>query len=319
MPADDPMESYRKSQAAYGSFLTEYGLYRKYPFPGGEDRSFQSIPSPAIQLFCSSCNGERTWIELRKERCLSSTTVNEERAVKGDDDRSVGGCLVCHTFLCSSCQRQTIAFVVRFGADHKLNKRTGDPEKDALNPTTDVPYVLKVGQYPAWSIDPPKEVKIALGRHEDLYKRGTICESQGYGIGAFAYYRRIVEDMIDQLLADIAELIEPQEREKYRAALAKVRGTIVAADKIEIVKEMLPTFLRPGGINPLQTLHDALSVGIHALDEDDCLALAEGIRQSLAMLCKHIALAKQDAEEYATKITSVKERLDKIKRKSEGK
>ena len=297
------------------TFLEEYGLYRKFELPDVCRHVLNELPSPALQVFCPNCKEERTWQEFRYFRRLVGDQSNSVSA-------AVGNRQVVIQYGCAYCGEASVTYMVQFGSE---SARVKEAEQVLIShgKVADVSghgdWVMKIGQYPPWSIQPPKEVRAALGKYEDLYKRGSICESQGYGIGAFAYYRRIVEDVIDQLLADVAELIEPQEREKYRAALAKVVGTIVAADKIEVVKDMLPTFLRPGGMNPLQTLHDALSVGIHGLDENDCLALAEGVRHSLAMLCKHIALAKQDAEGYAMKITSVKERLDKINRKREGK
>jgi len=142
--------------------------------------------------------------------------------------------------------------------------------------------MMKVGQYPPWSIEPSKDLKDVLGEHESTYKKGTICESQGYGIGAFAYYRRIVENIIAQMLADIATLIDPDKRDTYEAALASVSASIVAAEKINVVKDMLPANLRPGGINPLATLHDALSVGIHTLDDEDCMTISRWLSRPSA-------------------------------------
>ena len=61
----------------------------------------------------------------------------------------------------------------------------------------------KVGQSPAWDIVMDKELESLLGDHAYFYKSGLICESQRYGIGAFAYYRRIVEEVIDELLVSV--------------------------------------------------------------------------------------------------------------------
>ena len=50
--------------------------------------------------------------------------------------------------------------------------------------------------------------------------KGLVSESQGYGIGAFAYYRRIVEEIIDEMLKQIGDLISGVDKERYAAALA---------------------------------------------------------------------------------------------------
>lgn len=58
-----------------------------------------------------------------------------------------------------------------------------------------------------------------LGEREETFKKGLTCESQGYGIGAYAYYRRIVEEVIDELLDGIADLMSGEDKEKYMEAL----------------------------------------------------------------------------------------------------
>ncbi len=46
-------------------------------------------------------------------------------------------------------------------------------------------------------------------------------------------------------------------------------------------------------MNPLQLLHTALSEGIHALSDNECLSLAESVRFALALLVDQIALQSQ--------------------------
>src|SRR5665647_904692 len=106
---------------------------------------------------------------------------------------------------------------------------------------------MKIGQFPAWEIAGEPNVEKLLGKHAGYYKKGQVCESQGYGIGAFGYYRRIVEEVIDELLDEISELISGDELAKYKEALVKTKATIVTAEKIELVKDLLPTILRPEG------------------------------------------------------------------------
>jgi hypothetical protein len=63
------------------------------------------------------------------------------------------------------------------------------------------------------------------------------------------------------------------------------------------VKEHLPASLRPDGDNPLQTLHTALSEGIHELSDEECLQRAGDIRRVLGYFIPQLAakeLAKRD-------------------------
>jgi hypothetical protein len=57
--------------------------------------------------------------------------------------------------------------------------------------------ILKIGQYPAWNISIPKDLEKELGDDSILLKRAKTCTSQGYGLGACAYLRRLIENQIN--------------------------------------------------------------------------------------------------------------------------
>ena len=302
-------------------FLEEFGLYRKHPLKVQFPLLLKHDP-PRIQRHCPTCGGERTFHPIARARVGRHCILGANYSHDADDNPLLGSAFG-YEYMCGSCDSHERAhFILYFGIEGYTRAQfcdTNEKQIAAYSLTKDARcYVMKIGQCPPWSIEPPDELRHALRTHEDIYKRGTICESQGYGIGAFAYYRRIIEGIIDELLNDISELLPDVERKQYQAALAEITGTIVAQDKIAVVKDMLPATLRPGGINPLGTLHDALSVGLHDLDEDDCLSLADGIRNSLSMLARHIVLAKQDKDEYAKSIAAVRGTLDKIRKRKVG-
>lgn len=138
-----------------------------------------------------------------------------------------------------------------------------------------------------------------LGAHKDYLKRGLICELQGYGIGAFAYYRRIVEAVIDKLLDSIPALLSGAELEAYRAALTKTKDTRVTQEKIELVKDMLPAILRPNDTNPLKALHGILSEGLHAQSDEECLKSAVVVRTTLVFLASQVAASAEAGREFS--------------------
>jgi len=158
--------------------------------------------------------------------------------------------------------------------------------------------IMKIGQNPAWSIDAGDELEKALGKHVSEYKKGLVCESQGYGIGAFAYYRRIVEVVIDDLLRDVIYFVEQDQQGEYKQSLEKVRNDIRADVRIAAVKDLMPAVLRPGGANPLKELHAALSEGIHVQADGECLEYASVIRESLVFLVDQVSRTKQSAKAY---------------------
>jgi hypothetical protein len=153
--------------------------------------------------------------------------------------------------------------------------------------------IQKVGQFPPPSIRIAAPLERALGSFAARYRHGLICEKQGFGIGAFAYYRRIVEGVIDELLSSVVDLVPDDEKEKYEGALAKARNSRVAQDKIDLVKDILPPSLRPGGVNPLGVLHHALSEGLHAMEDQECLRLSGQIRAALEFLMTEVIEAKR--------------------------
>ncbi|MDW7709045.1 MAG: hypothetical protein SCH98_01125, partial [Deferrisomatales bacterium] len=137
-----------------------------------------------------------------------------------------------------------------------------------------------------------------FSRARELLKKGLVCESQGYGIAAFAYYRRIVEETIDSLLAEIADLIEGPDRALYLSALEQTKRTIVAQEKISLVKNLLPPILRPDGMNPLGVLHSVLSGGLHAETDENCMQDAATVREVLVFLVNQVAASKAAAKTF---------------------
>jgi hypothetical protein len=135
-----------------------------------------------------------------------------------------------------------------------------------------------------------------------------VCESQSYGIGAFAYYRRIVEEIINELLDEITDLIPEAEKPAYEEALAKAKETRVTQDKIDLVKDLLPPILRPDGMNPLGVLHSALSEGLHGQTDEHCLELAEQLRQVLVFLVNQVSATRTAAKSFTASMRTL---LDK--------
>jgi len=176
-------------------------------------------------------------------------------------------------------------------------------------------WVRKVGQTPPWAPPPiGKHFETLLGEEEQAYfQKGLACESQSYGVGSYAYYRRIVERITDALLASIGGLIPASEKPAYEQALADAAKTTVAKEKIALVKDLLPATLRPDGYNPLGVLHTALSEGIHQDTDEKCLEYAGEIREVLAYLITQLGTQKESSARFTK---SMRKLLDKNKEKS---
>lgn len=256
-------------------FLETYPLYRKFALE--LPQYCGQLPKPAIHMHCSTCQSAQTF-----------RMINEYHDRKGDPALSTAG-LTCRViYMCAACTSAERDFMLFFAVT-----------KD---------YVMKVGQHPAWSIELDKTLSKMLGTHVKYYKRGLVCESQGYGIGAIVYYRRIVEEIIDGLLDSIETIILPSDHERYKAALEATKKTIVTQDKINLVKDILPPILTPGNVNPLGVLHHALSEGLHDKDEDECMAIADTIRGCIVFLVNQVLLSQEQSKQFTS---GMKKLLDK--------
>lgn len=172
-------------------FLETYPLYRK--FNVAIPSTLDEVPTPAIN---GKCGGD----------CDSLQTFNQTNTWFENlrySNYPSGGQVVRAEYKCHYCGSFLWTFLLRIGDN--------------------CDSVTKVGQWPAWSITLDPGLARMLGDHVATYRKGLVCESQSYGIGAFAYYRRIVERLIDRLLNDIADLIPEPERENYTAALAETK------------------------------------------------------------------------------------------------
>jgi hypothetical protein len=248
-------------------FLEEYPLYRKFGMQTMPNTADQ-LPDVRIKMMCPTCQSEQTFTMTNKyfELCPYS-------------NYPLKGLVFRMAYLCSHCQRFERFFFIATDKEGK--------------------WFMKVGQVPPWETKGDPQIEKLLGRHADYYRKGLTCESQGYGIGAFGYYRRIVEEIIDELLDQVSELMTGDELKSFKVALEKTKQTIVAQEKIELAKDVLPPILRPEGMNPLSVLHSALSEGLHAASDEDCLEQASIIREVLTFLVNQVATSKTASKAFS--------------------
>lgn len=254
-------------------FLETYPLYRKLHADIGY-RYLNTIPKPPIRMHCHTCD------------CLQTFNMSNQYYENYSYDDLCSGKVIRVVYLCAACKKRERFFLLQFADD----------------------YVMKVGQYPPWEIVPDKALSELLGDHQDYYKKGLVCESQGYGIGAYAYYRRIIEAIIDSLLDSIIDLIPESEKQQYLEALNKTKETIIAQEKIELVKDLLPEILRPDGMNPLNLLHSTLSEGLHAKTDEECLEIAGSIRDTLVFLVNQVLQTKESSKKFTSRMRKLLEK-----------
>jgi hypothetical protein len=272
-------------------FFENYPLYKKLEI---KDKPFRE---PSIHIYCEVCKSFQTftirnhdeypWTAAAKipgiyGAGLAISKYSEDTRFNPDYHIQK----VC--YVCAACSSFTRVFFLRFSVDFK--------------------NVEKIGQYPPWSIDIEKRLEALLGNYASIYKKGLACESIAYGIGAFAYYRRIIELVIDKLLVSIKDCLPDEEKPNYIEVLVATQNSHIAEEKIALVKDLLPPSLRPNDYNPLAILHEILSEGIHTLKEEDCLEDAKSIREILIFLVDQIDNHQKTQNSFTQ---SMKKILDK--------
>ena len=186
------------------------------------------------------------------------------------------------SYVCSNCQTSTKTFALAARWDGQ-GTATGS--------------CRKFGEFPAYGPPSPPRLFKLIASDRETFLKGRRCENQGLGIGAYAYYRRVVENQKDRILGEIAKVAQitgaTEAAQKLKAAVTERRFSKALDD----VKEAIPAALMINGHSPLALLHKATSRGLHELNDAECLERANAIRVVLIELSERLGHALKDDKE----------------------
>jgi hypothetical protein len=164
--------------------------------------------------------------------------------------------------------------------------------------------VYKFGELPHFGPPVPARVLRLIQPDRELFLSGRRCENQGLGIGAFTYYRRVVESQwtrfVDEIIRVGKAIGTP---ELSIRALEASRDEQQFSKAVKGLKDAIPAALLLNGHNPLVLLHGALSQGVHNLSDEECLVLATSIRVVLVEFAEKLGQALKDEKELSESIT----------------
>jgi hypothetical protein len=166
---------------------------------------------------------------------------------------------------------------------------------------------VKLGEWPAFSPRTPSRVMSIVGQDRELFLKGRRAELEGLGVGAFAYYRRVVENQHGRLLNEIIRVAKRIEApaevvDKLQRAATETQFT----KSVDMVKDAIPApLLVDGHHNPLTLLHTSLSDGLHNQSDEECLKLAQAIRVILFELCERLGRALEDRKELNSSLNQL--------------
>jgi hypothetical protein len=239
--------------------------------------TWHELAVPEIKLHCPSdiCNGPRIFRFKSGERNLSRSTEAK---------------LTYFTYICSNCRRNEKLFSLHAS------------RRDEKNDESTAGVCYKIGEFPAYGPPTPNRLLKLFGKDRVIFLKGRQCENHGLGIGAFVYYRRVVENHKDKIIDEIIKVATKIAPEMVDALeLAKKEQQFSKA--LASVKDAIPQALLINGHNPLTLLHSALSEGLHAQSDEDCLNLAHDIRVVLAELAERIGQVLKDEAELNAAIS----------------
>ncbi len=180
--------------------------------------------TPEIELHCDNeiCNG------VRRFQC------HDTNYISGNLDFEFV------KYLCKNCgqTQKTFALVVVPDANRSSGR------------------VQKLGEIPPFGPPTPPRVMKLVGEDRELFLKGRRAELRGLGIGAFAYYRRVVEEQKGRIIEEIGKVaakIKPSKETAELFAKAKIETQFSTA--IDMIKSAIPETLLIDGHNPLTLLH----------------------------------------------------------------
>ena len=236
------------------------------------------ICTPELQLHCpdEACNGTRFF------RCINDSAPRLSAASHR---------FFYLTYKCSNCQKTEKIF--------SLAARI-DEEKEASG------ECYKFGELPPFGPPTPSRLISLIGPDRDAFLKGRRCENQGLGIGAFVYYRRVIENQKNRILSEIVKVSEkvrakPQTIETLKAAIDETQFS----KALSMAKDSIPESLLINGHNPLLLLHSALSGGIHDRSDEECLKIAGSVRIVLAELSERLSQALKDEAELTKALSTL--------------
>jgi hypothetical protein len=235
-----------------------------------DDRAYSGHPmirmsTPALRLHYERCSFERTF---RSDTTTSLKTESPTATVI--------------EYLCGDCRNQRKSFYLWI----------------YVRKTKGMGAAYKYGERPPFGVPVPNKMLRLFGKDRDNFIKGRQCENQGLGVGAFAYYRRVVENHKNEIFDEIIKVCEtvgaPQE---LIEELGRAKKEISFTKAMEQIKTALPEGLRISGHNPLLALHNALSIGLHIESDARCLEAAHDVRLVLTDLLERMSLLRRDKSE----------------------
>lgn len=163
-------------------------------------------------------------------------------------------------YQCRHCEREIKTYTVLI-IPHEIQLPRAD-ETELVELT-----LRKIGELPPFGQPLAKELVQLLKEDGHLLVKAKRSEDLALGIGAFTYYRRIVEAQRGHLFGEIRRVAIAEGAENIVTAVDAALAETKFQKSVEAMKGLLPRSLLVDGNDPLALLHAACSDGVHNLTD----------------------------------------------------
>lgn len=262
-------------------------LYSNFKFHGGiSSLSRTSIVLKEIIFDCEICETSKPFHNL-------DTKNNHVIFFEGPTDKKC----VQVGFECVSCNRNLKIFSLCID-------NLGEEEGQKPGYEKILYSVTKFGEYPQKALLKNKELSKFFKNDKSEHHKAVVCLANGYGVAAYTYMRRIVENNINDLLDLISESVDSSS--DLINKISDLKSTSPMSDKIKIANHALPDYLKPDGFNPLGQIYGLLSDGVHSLPDEACLEKAKDLQVCLEFLISELAAHKKNREDFKKRLSALR-------------
>ena len=303
-------------------FLSDYPLYK--PFKAienykAEDNATYNQPhafhGKTFDYYCEHEASDKTF-EIKLPGGVDNWRTTDGPNIPKDLFNDKDELNFVHHFeaYCKSCKEYKIELVFHVWSDdiipdnkyHHISGPPGlpTPVNKFANVNANI-FIEKIGLFPQQMIVIDSEIKKHFDREtNNWYFKALKSIQQNYGIGAFAYFRRIIEKELLKIVKEISELNATDPG--LKKLLDEYQNTNQVYSIYENIFELLPKSLQSLGNNPIKILYNQTSEGLHSLSEDECLSRSSSINLLLIFVMKKI-------NEEKSEILKVREALRALK------
>lgn len=265
-------------QSSLSEFLADSPLYSKF----GTDQPVEAadLNNLEFNFLCQNENKIQTFrLEATSYNVLArfnSNCVAEAMTQPGHlFDETNAEFTEMFAGICQTCKNYKVTIVISSGTQREKPKY----------------FIRKIGQYPpprTPDVKLPKEIHYFLNDEDrEFYGKALQNLESGYGTGAFAYFRRLIEKEIERIIETLSNSF-PADSIKIAEAMAAYKRDQQKSKWVEDITPYLPDSLKEHGANILLLLHDAAFIDIRELTEEECIKKSKDIDILFRYLVKKI-------------------------------